>query len=40
LQNEEEENQIERIQKAAFSIILGRRYTSYAKALNYFKGPE
>ena len=33
-----EENQIERIQKAAFSIILDRRYTSYARALAYFKG--
>ena len=32
-----EENQIERIQKAAFSIILDRRYISYARALTYFK---
>ena len=29
----EEANQIERLQKAAFAIILGNRYTSYAKAL-------
>ena len=28
-----EENQIERIQKAAFAIILGKEYSSYAKAL-------
>ena len=32
-----EENQIERIQKAAFAIILDSRYTSYDKALAYFK---
>ena len=30
-------NQIERIQKAAFSIILANKYTSYARALTYLK---
>ena len=29
-------NQIERIQKAAFAIILGKRYISYKKALTFF----
>ena len=30
-----ENNQIERVQKAAFAIILDLNYTSYAGALNY-----
>ena len=30
-------NQIERVQKAAFAIILGERYSSYTKALTFFK---
>ena len=29
----EETNQLERVQKAAFAIILGNQYTSYARAL-------
>ena len=29
----EETNQLERVQKAAFSIILGNQYTNYARAL-------
>ena len=29
-------SQIERVQKAAFAIILGKKYTSYNKALTFF----
>ena len=32
-----EVNQIERIQKAAFAIILGKGYTSYSRALKQLK---
>ena len=35
-----EVNQIERVQKAAFAIILGNQYTSYAKALDTLKRPS
>ena len=31
-----EVNQIERVQKAAFAIILSDKYSSYARALHYF----
>ena len=31
-----EVNQIERVQKAAFAIILSDKYSSYSRALNYF----
>ena len=31
-----EDNQIERLQKAAFAIILGEKYCTYARALAYF----
>jgi hypothetical protein len=31
--NQAESNQIERVQKAAFAIILDTKYTSYARAL-------
>ena len=29
-------SQIERVQKAGFAIILGKRYTSYKKVLTFF----
>ena len=34
---EVESKQIERVQKTAFSIILGRKYTSYSQALTDLK---